>query len=60
MDKGVIRTGDPQVLAMFVYNLVSTTIHADLIARDSKSADDSRSGQIATDLWEFCRRAVEV
>ena len=55
MEAGVVRRGDPQRLAYLVYNLVSTTVHAELLAPRSARADRQ---QLAGEIWEFCRRAV--
>ena len=55
---GVVRRADPRRLAALVYNLVSTTMHTELIAQASGVADMAQRSQLAADLWEFCRRAV--
>lgn len=58
MSAGVVRAGDPQRLATLVYNLVSTTVHTQLLAQESVQADSADRTRLAEDLWEFCRRAV--
>jgi AcrR family transcriptional regulator len=58
MAAGVVRTTSPATLAMLVYNLVSTTVHAELLAEDDGVADHARRMALANDLWEFCRRAI--
>ncbi len=58
MEVGVIRRGDPQRLAVFVYNLVSTTVHSELMARENEKPDPDHSRRLAVDIWEFCRRAI--
>jgi AcrR family transcriptional regulator len=58
MAAGVIRTTSPATLAMLVYNLVSTTVHAELLAEEPGTADQARRAALANDLWEFCRRAI--
>jgi AcrR family transcriptional regulator len=58
MKAGLVRDADPQRLATLVYNLVSTTVHTELLGQKSVRADRSRRGQLATDIWEFCRRAI--
>jgi AcrR family transcriptional regulator len=58
MKAGLVRDADPQRLATLVYNLVSTTVHTELLGQRSVRADRSRRGQLATDIWEFCRRAI--
>jgi AcrR family transcriptional regulator len=58
MSAGVVRAGDPQRLATLLYNLVSTTVHTQLLAQESVQADRADRTRLAEDLWEFCRRAV--
>jgi AcrR family transcriptional regulator len=58
MKVGVVRHSDPQRLAALVYNLVSTTVHSELLAEDTARHDRARRGQLAADIWEFCRRAI--
>jgi len=55
MEAGVVRPGDPRRLASLVYNLVSTTVHTELLAPETVRADRE---QLAADIWEFCRRAI--
>jgi AcrR family transcriptional regulator len=59
MAVGVVRKGDPQRLAALVYNLVSTTVHTELLALESAQSDRTATAQLAGDIWEFCRRAIE-
>lgn len=56
MASGQVREADPQRLATLVYNLVSTTVHTELLA--SERGDRARREQLAGDIWEFCRRAL--
>lgn len=58
MAAGVVRAADPQRLATLVYNLVSTTVHTELLAQESGISSRERREELARDLWEFCRRAV--
>jgi AcrR family transcriptional regulator len=58
MAAGKIRQGDPARLALFIYNLVATTMHTELIAEETRSSAGERRGRLAEELWEFCRRAV--
>jgi AcrR family transcriptional regulator len=58
MAVGAVRKGDPQRLATLVYNLVSTTVHAALLAEESAQPDAAHQVQLANDIWEFCRRAI--
>lgn len=55
MARGVVREGDPRRLATLMYNLVSTTVHTELLAPATARADRE---QLADDIWEFCRRAI--
>ena len=48
----------PLRLAVLVYNLVSTTVHAELLAEEGINPDPERRIQLAEDIWEFCRRAI--
>jgi AcrR family transcriptional regulator len=56
MGAGSVRRDDPQRLAALVYNLVSTTVHTELLTQ--KPPNWARRVQLATDTWEFCRRAL--
>lgn len=59
MEAGLVRRDDPQRLATFVYNLVSTTVHTELLAHEAaQQLDRAHRMQLANDLWEFCRRAL--
>jgi hypothetical protein len=52
------RGGNPHRLATLVYNLVSTTVHTELLAQESAQPDPAHQAQLAADIWEFCRRAI--
>jgi AcrR family transcriptional regulator len=56
MERGVVRQGDARRMARLVYNLVSTTVHTELLSRDTAQADRE---QLATEIWIFCRHAIE-
>jgi AcrR family transcriptional regulator len=58
MKAGLVRDYAPQRLAVLVYNLVSTTVHTELLAHETVKPDRTRRAQLATDIWEFCRRAI--
>jgi AcrR family transcriptional regulator len=58
MDDGSVRGGNPHRLATLVYNLVSTTVHTELLAQESAQPDPAHQAQLAADIWEFCRRAI--
>ena len=58
MEAGVVRVDDPRRMATLVYNLVSTTVHTELLAQESARPDRVQRTRLATDIWEFCRRAI--
>jgi AcrR family transcriptional regulator len=58
IEAGLVREEDPQRLATLVYNLVSTTVHAELLAQENTKPDRAHRVQLASDIWEFCRRAI--
>jgi AcrR family transcriptional regulator len=58
MQVGLIRNCAPQRLAALVYNLVSTTVHTELLDQETAQPDRARRLELATDIWEFCRRAI--
>jgi AcrR family transcriptional regulator len=58
MERGSVRDCAPERLAALVYNLVSTTVHTELMARESTPPDRVHQVQLAADIWEFCRRAI--
>jgi AcrR family transcriptional regulator len=60
MQTGSVRRYDPQRLAALVYNLVSTTVHTELLTQKTAHPDWARRVQLATDIWDFCRRATIV
>ncbi|MFT4045160.1 MAG: helix-turn-helix domain-containing protein [Solimonas sp.] len=58
MQAGTVRRAEPQRLATLLYNLVSTTVHTELLAHETARPDPVRRTQLADDIWEFCRRAI--
>jgi AcrR family transcriptional regulator len=58
IEAGLVRDEDPQRMATLVYNLVSTTVHAELLAQENTQPDRAYRAQLASDVWEFCRRAI--
>ena len=58
MEAGVVREGDPKRLATLFYNLVSTTVHTELLTAEDIGVDHETKKQLADDVWDFCRRAV--
>jgi AcrR family transcriptional regulator len=55
---GRFRPCDPALQATLIYNLVSTTIHTELLAEESAQPDTERRQRLAEEIWEFCRRAI--
>lgn len=58
MEAGSVRRDDPRRMAALVYNLVSTTVHTELLAQESARPDPAQRARLAADIWEFCRRAI--
>lgn len=58
MATGELRAGDPELLAMLIYNLVSTTAHAELLAAETGTPDPARRLLLAQEVWAFCERAI--
>ena len=58
MRAGAVRGDDPRRMGALVYNLVSTTVHTELLAQESARPDRAQRTQLAADIWEFCRRAI--
>jgi AcrR family transcriptional regulator len=58
MQAGCVRDDDPRRMAALVYNLVSTTVHTELLAQESARPDRAHRARLAEDIWEFCRRAI--
>lgn len=55
---GEVRDCEPDLTAKLIYNLVSTTTHAELLAEETGRRNPDRRLLLASELWEFCRRAV--
>jgi AcrR family transcriptional regulator len=58
MAAGAVRQDDPQRLAGLVYNLVSTTVHTELLTSQGQEPVQEDRTRLADDIWEFCRRAL--
>lgn len=58
MQAGSVRRSAPERLATLVYNLVSTTVHTQMLTEEGTQPDRERRAQLAADMWEFCRRAI--
>jgi AcrR family transcriptional regulator len=51
---GQVRDRAPEVLATLVYNLVSTTVHAEVLAQEAGAPARPARAQLADDIWAFC------
>lgn len=56
--RGQVRNRAPEVLATLVYNLVSTTVHAEVLAQEAGAPARADRAQLADDIWEFCRGGI--
>lgn len=55
---GQVRDAPVERLATLIYNLVSTTVHIELLAAEDARLDPDHRATLADDIWDFCRRAV--
>lgn len=55
---GEVRALDPEFAATLIYNMVSTTVHTELLAAEENAPNRERRLHLASDIWEFCRRAI--
>ena len=60
MQAGSIRSADPGRMATLFYNLVSSTVHTELLAEENAEPDRASRSRLAAEIWEFCRRAIIV
>jgi AcrR family transcriptional regulator len=60
MASGQFRNGDADLIASYIYNLVSTTVHSEYLAEEISAANPDRRMILTRELWEFCRRAIAV
>lgn len=58
MADGTFRPADPALQARLVYNLVSTTVHTELLSHEGLAPDRAARQSLATHIWDFCRCAV--
>jgi hypothetical protein len=58
MVAGQVRRYDPARLADLVYNMLSTTVHIELVAEEGGPANVKRRAALAAEIWDFCRRAI--
>lgn len=56
--QGRFRACDPALQATLIYNLVSTTVHTELLAEEEAGRDPQRRKALSTEIWEFCRKAI--
>lgn len=55
--RGQFRPCDPRQHSAFIYNLLSTTVHAELLSAEDYEPDPERCRALADNVWDFCRRA---
>lgn len=56
--RGTMREDDPELQARFIYNLVSSTAHVEMLRGEGGLADGNERQRLADRIWEFCRRAI--
>lgn len=55
---GLVRQSNVERMGLLVYNLVSTTVHSQLIAEESSTPDIGDRTRLADEIWQFCHRAI--
>lgn len=55
---GQFRQCDPAMQATLIYNLVSTTVHTEMIAEEGGTPNLERRARLSEEIWQFCRRAI--
>ena len=55
---GQLRTCDPDIQALLIYNLIASTVHTDLLMEESGEGAGDRRQHLNDEIWEFCRRAI--
>lgn len=55
---GQLRSCDPVLQASLIYNLVATTLHTRLMAKDTITGPELPGDELARGIWEFCRGAI--
>jgi AcrR family transcriptional regulator len=58
MRAGAVRISNAEQMAMMVYNLVSTTVHGQVISEEQSTALLADRVSLADDIWQFCHRAI--
>lgn len=56
--EGKMTSDDPRMSAVLLYNLVSTTVHTELLRAPDGKVDAARRQKLAAQIWQFCRRAL--
>jgi len=57
---GQARDCDPALQATLIYNLLSTTVHTQLLTEEPGTPDPASRRRLAEHIWEFVRRAIAV
>lgn len=58
MATGQVRQAPADRLAELIYNLVSTTVHGQLLAEERTTADKGRRAELLDQIWAFCRGGI--
>ena len=58
MMSGQVRAGSPDELANLVYNLVSSTVHATVLAHEVGDPDTVEQKRLAEQIWAFVRGGI--
>lgn len=58
IEAGEARPCDPALQATLMYNLLSTTVHTELLTEEEGRPDAASRRRLAEDIWDFCRRAI--
>jgi hypothetical protein len=53
-----VREGDPEELANLVYNVVSTTVHAAVLAQEAHASEPADQAKLAAQLWAFVQGGI--
>lgn len=58
IEAGAVRRSDPEKIARFLYNLVSTTAHTELLRTNTEESHPGRRLELANEVWDFCYHAI--
>lgn len=58
IDAGLFRPAPVERVGLLVYNLVSTTVHSQLIAEENSTPNLDDRKKLADEIWQFCYRAI--